>query len=148
MLYWLHRHGELPPGLVPMGIGEYVLMRLGGATPVLEPTCAIGMIDVATMTRADSILARVGLAGVIWPEVRSYRRPAGTLGWNGRSIPMHPVVGDHQCALAGAALVERELSINASTGSQVSMLTRHVQSGGPLPARGPRFVLTDFSSTR
>jgi hypothetical protein len=38
-------------------------------------------------------------------------------------------VGDHQCALAGAFLGPRELSLNIATGSQVSLLTPQLQLG-------------------
>ncbi|MDA0814636.1 MAG: FGGY-family carbohydrate kinase, partial [Verrucomicrobia bacterium] len=38
-------------------------------------------------------------------------------------------VGDHQCALLGSLLREGELSVNISTGSQVSVLSRDFQAG-------------------
>jgi hypothetical protein len=47
----------------------------------------------------------------------------------GRKIPCYTPVGDYQCALVGAMLVERELSLNISTGSQVSRLTNSLELG-------------------
>ena len=64
-----------------------------------------------------------------WPSVTEFRSQSGAFCWQGREIPCYPVIGDQQAALAGALLADGELSLNVSTGSQVSMLTREVRVG-------------------
>ena len=44
-------------------------------------------------------------------------------------LPCHPAVGDHSCALAGVLLDKGELSLNVSTGSQVSMRSETAEPG-------------------
>lgn len=124
LLFWMKQNERLPDEVTPIGIGEYVLLKLGGDRPVLEPTCAIGMLDFSTGKHSRLLHERVGLEGIFWPEIREYRQASGAITIDGKSIPMYPVLGDHQCALLGANLMERELSLNISTGSQVSLLVR------------------------
>jgi hypothetical protein len=53
----------------------------------------------------------------------------GTLNLGGHKIPCYTPVGDYQSALAGAFLREGELSLNISTGSQVSLLRPQADFG-------------------
>jgi hypothetical protein len=47
----------------------------------------------------------------------------------GRPVPCYTPVGDYQCALVGALVGTEELSLNISTGSQVSRLTTGLTLG-------------------
>ena len=47
----------------------------------------------------------------------------------GLPLPCFPAVGDHSCALAGVLLDKGELSLNVSTGSQVSMRSETADPG-------------------
>ena len=122
LLCWMRQRGKLSAGLTPLGIAEYVLRRLGNGEPTIEPTCAIGMFDFATGDHPRDVHEALGLEILKWPKIQSYREPVGEYRHGQRNIPMHPVLGDHQCALLGAGLRMRELSLNVSTGSQVSLL--------------------------
>jgi sugar (pentulose or hexulose) kinase len=55
--------------------------------------------------------------------------PVGTLRSGGSAIPCYAALGDQQCALFGADLQRDELSINVSTGSQVSRRTERLELG-------------------
>src|SRR5262249_1110488 len=57
-----------------------------------------------------------------WPSHRRVGKGIGTANVGGSGLTCFTSVGDQQCALAGVLLGERELSLNISTGSQVSLL--------------------------
>jgi sugar (pentulose or hexulose) kinase len=120
--------GPYPPGTRMVGIGEYVLSQFTNTDAVIERTCAIGLMDLTTSQQPSNLYERLGIATFGWPRIVTFREQVGELRLSrGRSVAAYPVVGDHQCALAGAALAERELSINVSTGSQVSLLARSLE---------------------
>jgi sugar (pentulose or hexulose) kinase len=121
LLYWLKQHGALPPGKVtPVSIADYVAGRLCGAPPVMEPTqaAAFGALRLSTLQWHEEVIERLGLASLRWPEVR----PTGSVVGTRLGTPCYAAVGDQQCALAGALLGERELSVNIGTGSQVALI--------------------------
>src|SRR5262249_48344847 len=78
--------------------------------------------------------AALGLDRLAWPRIERAHAALGMLradyaaATNAR-IPCYAGIGDHQCALLGVGLDERELSINVSTGSQVSRLARSALAG-------------------
>jgi sugar (pentulose or hexulose) kinase len=129
LLFWLAENGSLPAGAVPLSLSDFVVMRLCAAPPFAEYTQALGTLDLETLDWHRGAFEKLGLAKLTWPELRAAWRPVGTLRAGPRAIPCYPAVGDHQCALAGALLNDGELSLNVSTGSQVSLLTREVLLG-------------------
>lgn len=129
LLFWLAAQRELPTSAMPLTLGDYVLSRLCNSEPITEPTQALGLLHLATGDWHHAALERLGLADLRWPRLADWREPAGTWRMRGGVIACHGVVGDQQCALRGAGLEEGELSINISTGSQVSLLTRRLQLG-------------------
>ncbi|MCS7023647.1 MAG: FGGY family carbohydrate kinase [Bryobacteraceae bacterium] len=108
-------------------LGAYVVSQLCQSKPVEEPTYAasLGALDLRSFRWHEEALSALGLETLAWPEIRSWRKPAGW--WRG--VPVYPAVGDQQCSLAGALLSEGELSINVSTGSQVACLAPGLLSG-------------------
>jgi len=64
-----------------------------------------------------------------WPEIVDFRHAVGEYKAAGRILPVYAPTGDHQCSLAGTLLTQGELSVNVSTGSQVSMLTSSTDVG-------------------
>lgn len=121
---WLADNTKLPRRTAMVGIGEYVLARLTDTNAVIERTCAVGMTDFTTLHSPTAMYQRIGLDQFTWPRLVEFRECIGLVRIGGRDVQAYPVVGDHQCALAGASLAERELSINVSTGSQVALLAR------------------------
>lgn len=129
VLHWLAEHRELPSGAIPISLGDFVISQLCGSNPVTEYTQALGTLDLTTRTFCRPAMERLDLGQLSWPEFTTVWQPAGVWRCGGREFPCYPVVGDHQCALAGTLLTEGELSINISTGSQVSLLTRELLLG-------------------
>jgi sugar (pentulose or hexulose) kinase len=123
-LVWWAAHGKLADGLVPASLPDYVLATLAGTRPVAERTMAasFGMLDLHRNEWHQGLLAEFGLDGLAWPRVVDVGAPAYHLSVDGRRLPCYAPVGDHQCALVGALLQAGELSLNISTGSQLSVL--------------------------
>jgi xylulokinase len=128
-LYWLRRHGALSPGdVTPVSIADFVAARLCNTVPIMDPTqaAAFGALRLDMGEWHQSLIAALGLEKLCWPSVR----PSGTAVGRWQGARCFTSVGDQQCALAGALLRDRELSINIGTGSQVAILA---DAAGPVP---------------
>lgn len=129
ILYWLKGHNALPSGdATPVSLADFVAGRLCNSMPVMEPTqaAAFGALSLSTLGWHTEAIGKLGLQSLRWPEVR----PAGSMVGTWQGAPCFAAIGDQQCALAGASLGERELSVNIGTGSQVSMITDSARPGG------------------
>lgn len=124
-LYSLSENGDLSQyaGTIPVTLPDYVAAALCHAQPVMEWTGATGLLDVTNRCFPADLLTELGLDELSLPELVDFRHCVGECDVNGRHIPVYAATGDHQCSLAGTLLSDSELSINISTGSQVSMLT-------------------------
>lgn len=129
LLSWLAESGPLPAQAVPLDLGDFVVGRLCRTKSKFEVTQAAGLLDLATGDWRRSAFEKLAIDRLAWPAVTDFRTPVGSIRSDGREIPCHACVGDQQAALAGALLGEGELSLNISTGSQVSLLTREVRIG-------------------
>lgn len=133
-LYWYKAHDCFPPNAyTAASLPDFVLSQLcqQRAPLGMEPTYAHGqgLFDLTTGDWDHALIERLGLSFLDWPVIRSLSEPVGVLEIDGQQVLCYPPVGDHQCALAGAFLREGELSLNVSTGSQVSMVTPDFQPG-------------------
>jgi len=131
-LYWMAANGQLPNGeIIPAAVADFVIANLAGSPPVIEPTnaSAHGALNLETMGWHTALLEQLGLAGLRWPEIRPFGQPVATVTISGRRLPCYAPVGDHQCAVVGALLAPDELSLNISTGSQVSLMTTKLALG-------------------
>ena len=88
-----------------------------------------GALNLETLDWHHGVLSNLGLADLRWPKIQPHGTMVGKLEMGGRSIPCYTPVGDYQCALVGALLRYGELSLNISTGSQVSLLKSHAVFG-------------------
>jgi sugar (pentulose or hexulose) kinase len=113
----------MEPGLVPLSLGDYVACALTGGSPGAEPTMAMAYnaFDISRGAWHEEVIAKLRLDGLQWPAVRRQGEIVGYLKGEA-PIPCYTPVGDFQCALAGALPGPDELSLNISTGSQVSRL--------------------------
>lgn len=144
LLYWLAENGRLPAGCTPCAVGDFVVGRLCGAPPQMHPTQAIGLLNLHSGDWHHAAFREVAIANLNWPPLAILNQPIGELRHSGRQIPCYPVLGDQQCALYGIDLQEDELSLNVSTGSQVSRITRQLDLG-PYQSRcyvGDRYLNT------
>lgn len=124
LLHALARIGALPVGLVPGTIGDAVASALCGKACRMHPTMAIGMLDLGG-PRPDwhrGMIAALGLGGLEWLSPASLDEPVGEARLDGRVLRVFAAAGDQPCALLGAGLEPGELSLNVSTGAQVSQL--------------------------
>lgn len=129
LLYWLQQAGELSPGWRPATIGDFVISQLCGTLPQMEGTQAIGLVDLQLQGWNQQAFAALGLEQLDWGELVGATTPVGRAVIEGRELTAYPTLGDQQCALYGVGLQIGDLSINVSTGSQVSRVTREFIPG-------------------
>lgn len=145
LLFWLAEHRLLPSiPARPSTIADFVLGRLCGCVPQMDPTQAIGLLDLNSGSWHTRAFDALGLSSVVWPRLASYREPIGTWSALGKEIACHASFGDQPCALKGIGLSRNELSINVSTGSQVSQLTDRFIPG---PYQSRCYFNGDFLNT-
>jgi sugar (pentulose or hexulose) kinase len=130
LLFWLRQENRWPgPGTVAATLPDFVLAHLCTAAPQVDPTQVAGAINLETLDWHQAACSSLGLGPIRWPALRTFREPVGHIELGGVSLPCYAPTGDHPCALAGAFLAERELSLNISTGSQASLLTAELKLG-------------------
>ncbi len=130
--FWLAEQGRLPgKGMVPAALPDFVVANLCGTPVTTELTNAMshGLLNMETLDWHHEVIARLGLNELGWPAIRAYGEVAGWLPGGARQVPCYTPVGDAQCALVGALLQEGELSLNISTGSQISLLKPQLEFG-------------------
>jgi sugar (pentulose or hexulose) kinase len=120
MLAWLAASDELPRDAIPTCIADFVIARLAGHPIPMHATHAIGLLDLARDDWHRPALASIGIEGVRLPDLSLNEHCVGTAMISGRRVELFGSYGDQQCALRGAHLQRGELSLNISTGSQVS----------------------------
>lgn len=123
-LFWYAEQETIERGLIPAALPDFVIATLCGTTPQTELTnaAAHGLLDLEHGAWHEGALSALGLDRFAMPPLRRHGAIAGTLDIAGRGVPFYTPVGDYQCALLGALLQPGELSLNISTGSQVSLL--------------------------
>lgn len=129
LLFWLQQAGELSPAWRPATIGDFVISQLSGTLPRMEGTQAIGLVDLQLRGWNMRAFEALGLDQLDWGEMASATIPVATATIDGRNLTVYPTLGDQQCALRGVGLQVGDLSINVSTGSQVSCVTREFLPG-------------------
>ena len=141
-LPWLADRGLIPPNTFPASLPGFVLANLCRAEPITDPThaAAHGLFDLHRGDWHRELIARLGLPPLRWPRVVPTGEPVGTTDLAGRRLVCHAPVGDQQCSLLGAGIRPGELSVNISTGSQVSLRADAPRPGDfqvrPYPAGG------------
>ena len=124
-LSWLRSENPPEEGLIPASLPDFVLSQLCVTEPTTEATnaAAHGLFHLERGDWHHELIAKLGLSHLRWPRVRPFGETIGTAVIDGHPLTCFTPIGDQQCALVGAELGPRELSINISTGSQVSLLS-------------------------
>lgn len=125
-LFWMAESECLPEGeLLPLPLADFVLGQLCDSPPRMDITnaAAHGACDLTKRDWHRGVLRKLGINRLSWPQICPQLHSSYLLRHESREIPCYAPVGDHQCALAGSGLQERELSLNVSTGSQASLLS-------------------------
>ena len=129
LLAWLQARNKVPRGAVPSSIADYVIARLIGHPIAMHGTQAIGLIDLTKDQWHRPALESIGLDRLRLPELSLTEASVGSAIIAGRRFQLFGSYGDQQCALRGAGLERHELSLNISTGSQVSRRVPAFQAG-------------------
>jgi len=131
VLFWLAEQGKVKPGLTPVSLPDFVLSQLCGSPPSVEATHAgaFGALNLETMDWHQEVIKELGLDHLNWLPLRPQGEVVGFAKAGAHWAPCYAPVGDYQCALAGAILGADEISLNISTGSQVSRLTPALSLG-------------------
>lgn len=127
LLHWLARHRQLPGGTIPVSIGDFVVGNLCAIAPTMHRTHTIGMLNFRTADWHREAFKVLGIDQLNWPTLADDHVPVGQCEIEGRMLDLYTVMGDQQAALKGIQLSKEELSINVSTGSQVSQITSEFQ---------------------
>ncbi|MCC6611955.1 MAG: hypothetical protein IT320_00675 [Anaerolineae bacterium] len=147
LFFWLAEQGRLPDETItPASLADFVVANLCGARPQTDVTNAMahGLLDVETLRWHEGAIDALGLRKLRLPEIVPHGAVTGWLEIDGRRVPCYTPVGDYQCAILGALLQQDELSLNISTGSQVSLLRDAAQFGAyqTRPFFGGRYAIT------
>jgi len=132
LFFWMAEQGKLPEqNLIPASLADFVIANLCKAVPVTEITnaMALGLLNLETMEWHHAVISKLGLEKLRLPEIVPHGTVTGWLELGGRQVPCYTPIGDYQCAILGALLQGNELSLNISTGSQVSLLKSEVTFG-------------------
>lgn len=122
LLFWLNQKGLIPSGAVASSLGEWFVAHLTQGPLSMHPSMAIGWLDLTRKDWGHESFEKLGLSQVTFPKLLNDIAPVGSFHLGHRALRVHPALGDQQCALFGTNLRSGELSVNASTGSQVSRL--------------------------
>lgn len=123
LLSWLVETGQRPADdLFPVTLVDAVVANLCGCEPVTEPTEALGLLDLASLTWHTPLFDAAGVPNIARSWIATIHDTVGSCRINGSELRCHPAVGDQQAALVGVDLQVDEISINCSTGSQVSRI--------------------------
>ena len=144
LLAWLAARGELPRSAIPTCVGDFVIARLAGHPIPMHATQAIGLLDLKRDGWHRPALASIGLGDTRLPALALNEDCVGTATIAGRYVELFGSYGDQQCALRGANLQRGELSLNISTGSQVS---RRVTTFNPGCYQTRKYFFGDYLDT-
>lgn len=144
LLYWLREQKLLPHRAIPANLGDFVMARLSGELPRWEPTHALGLLNLAQRRFHQGALERLGIEKLNWGEPTNVSEQLGHFNCDGRRLSTFPSLGDQQAALLGAGVEVGDLSLNISTGSQVSQATSELKLG---PYQTRRYFDGSFLNT-
>jgi len=130
LLAWLVAQGQAPrPDERPCSLADFLVAQGGQTDCQMDPTEGIGLLNLDARQWHHTALRELIGADIHWPQLAQQGTPVAEWQVGGRRVPCFAPLGDHQCALAGSGLGEGELSINVSTGSQVSRLADRRATG-------------------
>jgi len=130
-LFWMKENGQLKSNVLPVTLADFILANICKTRPTVDATNALsyGLLNLDTLQWHQDVIQQLGLGDGRWPVIVSDGQVVGQMSLGGREIPCYAPVGDYQCALVGAMVNTSELSLNISTGSQVSRITNHLEKG-------------------
>ncbi len=144
-LFWLQANSQLPRGVIGTTAPEFVVSRLVGQRPVVDPTDAPGwgVYDVTKRTWAAELIAALGLNPSLFPDLVESCTMAGPLTATmahklgvPAGLPVAVASGDHQCSFAGTvADYANTVAVNVGTGGQAALYIEAPRPHGSLELR-------------
>lgn len=130
-LYALQQQGKLPANVYVSSLADFVIAALCHVEPTTDPTLASahGAFHIEHSDWHRQLIARLGFDTLRWPRIQRSGKEVGTAQIGQHRLKCFTPIGDQQCALLGAELEEGELSLNISTGSQASLISRELPRG-------------------
>jgi len=130
LLSWLVESGQRPADdLFPVTLVDAVVSRLCECPPVTEPTEALGLLELASLQWHLPLFEAAGVPRQARSRIGTLEDVVGVFRSGSSTVRCHPAVGDQQAALVGVGLQDDELSVNCSTGSQVSRIAPRFEPG-------------------
>lgn len=130
LVSWLVETGQKPADdLYPVTLVDAVVARLCETPPVTEPTEALGLLELATLKWHAPLFEAAGVPRMTRSRIATVQDVVGVFRSGSSELRCHPAVGDQQAALVGVGLQDDELSVNCSTGSQVSRIAPKFETG-------------------
>jgi sugar (pentulose or hexulose) kinase len=118
--------GRILTNMTPCSLIDFVLARLCGARPSQTDAtnaAAHGLYNVEKSSWHDAVIEKLGLSRMTWPKIAPPGTVIGNYVFREAELPVYCPFGDHQCAVYSAAPMDGDISVNISTGSQVSTVT-------------------------
>jgi sugar (pentulose or hexulose) kinase len=129
LMAWHRDNRLLPKHAIPANIADFVIAHRVGHPIPMHATHAIGMLDLTSGEWHRRAMEQIGLGDFTLPELSHTESCVGEWKHASQTLQVFGSYGDQQCALRGAGLQPNELSLNISTGSQVSRRTTSFQPG-------------------
>lgn len=130
-LFWMRQQNQLSTKAIPLTLADFILFSLCHSRPSVDATNALayGVFDLCNRQWHQDAISQLEISDIHWPTIASEGDVVGFMKLGKRDIPCFSPVGDYQCALVGTMLTTKELSLNISTGSQVSRITDGLEKG-------------------
>jgi sugar (pentulose or hexulose) kinase len=130
-LYRMKRDGEIPKNALIVSLTDFIAGYLCGGISSCHFSNAAshGLFSIAEGKWSNAALNLIGI------DERNLLEPIDAIAEVGRCIysnnrtPVFCAIGDQQTSLLGVGLGKNELSVNVSTGSQVSMISEKSTPG-------------------
>jgi sugar (pentulose or hexulose) kinase len=129
LMAWHREQSQIPRDAIPANIADFVIAHRVGHPIPMHATHAIGMLDLSHGDWHRRALEQSGLHDFKLPGLSHTESCVGEWKHPSQTLQVFGSYGDQQCALRGAGLQPNELSLNISTGSQVSRRTTSFQPG-------------------
>lgn len=138
--------------LLACPVSTFLAMRLAGAAPAADPTCAQRMLlmDLDAQTWDGVLLSMFGLPKGLLPDIRPSAGEWGVIARRGRRIPLRACVGDQQSAAVGLGVDHPGGTVAnygtgafllRHTGAQARRVPGLLTSAGPSDARSRSYFL-------
>jgi len=110
-------------GLTVSTLGSYIIDRLCGKNIThITNAAPLGFVDLHSRAWSLSLLEKVGLYGIVLPNIVVDMSPVGEYCYGERRVSLFPDIGDLQAAVLGCNIEQGEILVNVGTAAQLAMV--------------------------